>query len=98
MELALESGAEDVEVDGDVATFYAAATDFLAVKEALEAAGLSFLSAELGYVPQTVIEVSSKQDARQILRLISELEENEDVQNVYANYDMPGEWMEELAE
>ena len=98
MELAIESGAEDVEVDGDVATFYAAATDFLAVKEALEAAGLSFLSAELGYVPQTVIEVSSKQDARQILRLISELEENEDVQNVYANYDMPGEWMEELAE
>jgi len=96
MEVALEAGADDVVIDGDTATFYASATDFFAVKDALEAAGLSFLSAETGYVPQTTVKVETKDEAAKILRLIETLEENEDVQNVYANYDVPGEWLEEL--
>ncbi len=97
MELALEAGADDIEVEGDAATFYASATDFLEVKEALEAGGLSFLSAETGYVPQTLVEVADKAQAAKILKLIGFLEENDDVQNVYANYDIPDDWIEELS-
>lgn len=96
MEAALEAGAEDVEIDGDVATFYAPATDFLAVKSALEEKGYAFLSAETGYVPQNWIAVADKDDAKKILGLIDLLEDNEDVQNVYANYDIEDAWMEEL--
>ncbi|MEX1025536.1 MAG: YebC/PmpR family DNA-binding transcriptional regulator [Planctomycetota bacterium] len=98
MELALEAGAEDVELDGDVATIYADAKDFLEVKSALEAADaeLVFLSAETGYVPETSVEVDSLEDAKKLLKLVEALEDNEDVQTVYANYSMPDEWLEEL--
>jgi YebC/PmpR family DNA-binding regulatory protein len=97
MEIALECGADDVEVDGEFATFLAPATEFLGVKEALEGKGLAFVSAETGYVPQTTVAVERKEDAARILKLISALEENDDVQNVYANYEMADEWIEELS-
>lgn len=93
---ALEAGADDVEVDGDFATFYASPTDFVPVKESLEGKGFEFLSAELAYVPQNTVEVADKDDAKKILRLIDDLEDNDDVQNVYANFDIPDEWIEEL--
>ena len=66
------------------------------VKGALDAKGLTVLSAETGYVPKSTVKVESRDDARKILKLIETLEENEDVQNVYANYDMPSEWIDEL--
>jgi YebC/PmpR family DNA-binding regulatory protein len=97
LEATLEAGAEDAEVDGDLATVYAAPTDFLAVKAALEGAGFSFLSAETGYVPQNRVPVSTKEDAKKILALIEALEDNDDVQSVYANYDIPAAWLDELA-
>jgi YebC/PmpR family DNA-binding regulatory protein len=97
MELGLDAGAEDVVLDGDVATIVAPPAEFLAVKTSLEAKGLKLLSAELGYVPQTTVKVEDKEDARKILKLIETLEENEDVQSVYANYEIPDEWINELA-
>ena len=97
MEAALEAGAEDVQVDGDVATVYGAATDFLDIKTGLEGQGVVLLSAETGYVPQNTIEVQSKDDAAKILKLIDKLEDNEDVQNVYANFDIKDEWLDELS-
>lgn len=96
IKIVLESGAEDLEYDTEVTTIYADATEFLAVKEALDGFGLVFLEAETGYVPQNTIKIESKQDAAKVLKLISFLEDNEDVQNVYANYDIPAEWMDEL--
>ena len=93
-ELALESGCDDVEVADDVAVFTAAATEFTAVRAALEAAGLTFLSAELAQVPGTRVPVASQEDARKVLKLIESLEDNDDVQSVYANYDIPDEWLE----
>lgn len=96
LEAALEAGAEDVELEGDLATVYAAPGDFLSVKDALEAAGFTFLSAEKGYVPQNRVEVASKEDAKKILALLEALEDNDDVQSVYANYDIPSEWLDEL--
>jgi len=98
MEIAIEAGADDVEVDGDVASVVGDPKEFLSIKTALEAQGMVLLSAEMGYVPQTTVEIASKDDAAKILRLIDKLEDNEDVQSVYANYDIKGEWLEELAE
>jgi YebC/PmpR family DNA-binding regulatory protein len=96
MELALEAGAEDVEFGDGVSTLLAAATDFISVKEGLEAAGVVIASAETGYVPQNTIAVEDKDTAGKILKLIDALEDNDDVQNVFANYDIPEDWYAEL--
>jgi len=97
VELALESGAEDVRFEDKTVTLLAAPTEFLELKERLEAQGLEFLSAELGYVPLSTVQLADKDTASGVLKLIDLLEENEDVQEVYANYDIPAEWLEELA-
>ena len=76
--------------------FLGSSVDFLDVKDSLEAHELAFLSAETGYVPQNLVAVSDKTEAGKVLRLINFLDENDDVQNVYANYDIPDEWIEEL--
>ena len=96
-EIALEAGADDLLFEDDVATIYADATEFLGTKTALEAKELTILSAETGYVPKNMIKVESKDDARKILKLVDTLEDNEDVQSVYTNFDIPAEWMEEFA-
>ena len=96
MELALEAGAEDVEVGEGMSTIYADATEFLSVKLALDEAGMVMSSAETGYVPQNTVKVESQEDAAKILKLLDAIEDNDDVQNVYANYDIADEWLEEL--
>lgn len=95
MELALETGADDVELDGEFATLQAAPTEFLAIKSKLEARGLEFVSAEMGYVPLTSAPLADRDEAKRVLRLLDELEELDDVQNVYANYSMDPSWLEE---
>jgi len=97
LEIALECGAEDLRLEQGFATVIAPPKEFLAVKQALEARGLELASAEIGYLPLTSVPVPDKETAKSVLRLIEELEENEDVQNVYANYEMPAEWIAELA-
>jgi len=97
MEAALDAGADDVDCEEGAATIWASPTDFLDVKDALERQGFTFLSAETGYVPQTSVKVESKADAAKILKLVEALEDNDDVQNVYSNYDMPDEWLDELS-
>jgi YebC/PmpR family DNA-binding regulatory protein len=97
MELALECGADDVTLEDGAATFLAGPTAFLEVKSALEEHGLVFVSAELGYVPLSSTPIADKQAAAGVLRLIELLDANEDVQDVYANYEMPSEWLDELA-
>jgi len=96
-ELALDVGADDVELDGEAAILQGSPNEFIALKRSLEERGAKFLSAELAYVPQSRVPVVSQDDARRVLRLIETLEANDDVQSVYANYDMPAEWLDELA-
>jgi transcriptional/translational regulatory protein YebC/TACO1 len=96
MELGLEAGAEDVDVDGEFVTFMAAPQDFLSVKTALEEAGIAFVEADTGHVPQNTVDVESKDEAKKVLRLVDTLEDNDDVQNVYSNFNIPDEWIEEL--
>jgi YebC/PmpR family DNA-binding regulatory protein len=96
MTAALESGADDVERDGEswkVLTDPSAVWD---VKEALEASGVAVQSAESTMVSSTTIEVTDREDARQILRIMDTLEDNDDVQDVYANFDIAESIMEEV--
>jgi YebC/PmpR family DNA-binding regulatory protein len=97
LELGLECGAEDVKVEDEIVSITAPATEFLAVKTALEAQTVAMLSAEMAYVPGTLVAIADKEEARKVLKLIDTLDENDDVQNVYANYDIPSEWFAELS-
>jgi YebC/PmpR family DNA-binding regulatory protein len=94
---AAEGGAEDVERDGSTWQVTAAPEDLSAVRAAIEAAGFTVDSAELTMAPKTTIEVADESQAKKILRLIDALEDNDDVQEVYANFDIPERVLEEVA-
>jgi YebC/PmpR family DNA-binding regulatory protein len=94
---AADGGAEDVQRDGSSWEITSAPEDLSAVREALERAGFSVESAELALLPKTTIEVDDEAQAKKILRLIDALEENDDVQEVYANFDIPERVLEEVA-
>jgi len=67
------------------------------VREAVEAAGFSIDSAELTMLPKTTVEVADESDAKKVLRLLEQLEDNDDVQDVYANFDIPEQVLEAVA-
>ncbi len=94
--LAIDAGAEDVAVDGDILEISTALDDFEVVKKNLEENGVEFTSADLTLVPENTIAIESEEDARKILRLIELLEEDDDVNEVYSNFDIPGEVLEKL--
>lgn len=96
MEVALTGGAEDISEDGEQWQITTEPADFMPVREALEQAGIGYVSAELTMVPKTTVAPSEK-EARQILRLIDGLEENDDVQDVYSNFDISEELLEAVA-
>ena len=91
MMAALEAGAEDVADQGDTWQVTSAPTDFNAVKEALEGGGVAMAAADLTMVATTAVPLETESDARKVLRVIDALEENDDVQNVYSNFDIPDE-------
>ena len=88
MEAALEAGADDVIDDEDVWTIQTAMADFAAVRDALEAAGVTMESAELAMVPANLVAVNADTGVK-LLRLMDALDDNDDVQNVYVNADFP---------
>jgi YebC/PmpR family DNA-binding regulatory protein len=94
---AAEGGAEDVERDGSSFRVTVAPEDLTAVREAIEAAGMEVDSAELTMVPKTTVNLDDEGAAKKTLRLIDTLEENDDVQEVYANFDIPERVMEAVA-
>jgi YebC/PmpR family DNA-binding regulatory protein len=95
LEMALDAGAEDVADDGSTWEITTDPTALRRVREVIEAAGIPALSAELTMVPQTQVPVDGAQ-ARQVLALLDALEELDDVQNVYANFDIPDEVLAEV--
>jgi YebC/PmpR family DNA-binding regulatory protein len=95
--VAADGGAEDVEEDGDVFQVTSAPEDLSAVRLAIEAAGMTVDSAELQLVPKTTVSVEDESKARQVMRLIDALEDNDDVQDVYANFDIPERVLEAVA-
>lgn len=94
MMAALEAGAEDVAADGDGFRITCPPSDVYDVRDALEAAGITVESAESTMVSSTVIEVTDLDDARKVLRIVDALEDNDDVQDVYGNFDISDEIME----
>lgn len=91
-EKAIEAGAEDVDTEGDVYEIATAPQDLHAVLEALEGMGLTSEEAKLTMTPKTTTKVEGSH-ARAVLRLLEALEDNDDVQNVYANFDISDEEM-----
>jgi YebC/PmpR family DNA-binding regulatory protein len=91
---AADGGADDVEQDGSVFQVTAPPDRLAAVREAIEAAGIEVQSAELSMVPKTTVEVAAEPSAKKLVRLIEALEENDDVQGVYANFDIPEQVLE----
>jgi YebC/PmpR family DNA-binding regulatory protein len=86
---AAEGGADDVELDGSVFQVSSAPESLSAVRDAIEAAGIDVQSAELTMIPKTTVEVAEEAAAKKLIRLIEELEDNDDVQDVSANFDIP---------
>lgn len=91
---ALEAGAEDVAADGEGFRITCNPSDVYDVRDALEAAGVSVVSAESTMVSSTVIEVTDPDDARKVLKIVDALEDNDDVQDVFGNFDISDELME----
>lgn len=95
---AAEGGADDVTLDDSSFEVLTAAEAFGAVRDAIEAAGFEIESAELTMVPTTTVEVEDEAEAKKILRLIEALEDSDDVQEVYANFDIPERVLEAVAD
>lgn len=89
MEAALEAGAEDFNYDGDVFEISTDPNELGAVRDALEEKGYAFVSAEVQYVPQTMTAIDDPAAAEKMEKLIDMLEENDDVQAIWHNWDMP---------
>src|SRR5438128_624630 len=94
---AADGGADDVMRDGSTFQVTSAPEALVSVREAIEAAGIPIESAELTMVPKTTIEVADESAAKKVLRLVDALEENDDVQDVYANFDIPEQVLEAVA-
>jgi YebC/PmpR family DNA-binding regulatory protein len=94
---AAEGGADDVSLDGSSYQVLSAAEELGTVREAVAGAGFEIESAELTMLPKTTVAVEDESEAKKILRLIDQLEENDDVQEVYANFDIPERVLESVA-
>src|SRR6266508_4573157 len=95
--IARGSGADYVSLDGSTYEVVSAPETLGAVREALEAAGFTVESAELTMVPKTTVELADESAAKKVLRLIDQLEESDDVQDVFANFDIPERVLEAVA-
>jgi YebC/PmpR family DNA-binding regulatory protein len=94
---AAEGGADDVEREGSSFRVTCAPESLSTVRQAIEDAGIEVDSAELTMVPKTTVELGDENAAKKTLRLIDALEESDDVQEVYANFDIPEQVMEAVA-
>ena len=97
MDIALEAGADDIVEDKEDKQFevYTPPESFQAVKEALTAKGVTWQAADITMIPKNTVRLQGK-EAEQTLRLMDALEDNDDVQNVYSNFDISKEVMESL--
>ena len=94
---AAEGGADDLSQDGDVFQVTSVPEALAAVRGAIGEAGFTVESAELSLIPKTTVAVADEAKAKQLMRLIDELEDNDDVQEVYANFDIPEQVLEAVA-
>ena len=91
LETIMEVGGENLTSNGVNYLITTEATETAAVREALEQAGISVVSSDLILIPQHFVQVADEAEAKKILRLMEALDDHDDVQNVYANFDIPDE-------
>jgi YebC/PmpR family DNA-binding regulatory protein len=96
MELALEAGAEDVTTEGNEFEVITDPASFEKVKKAIDAKGIKHLEARIGMIPSNTVKLEMNK-AEQMLKMMEKLEDNDDVQNVYANFDIDDDVMEKLS-
>ena len=96
LDLALEAGAEDVNEEESEFEVITDPSDFETVKEAVDNASIPYTLAEISMIPKNTVKLEGKK-AQQMVNLMSGLEDNDDVSNVYANFDIPDEVMEALS-
>ncbi|MBT3865261.1 YebC/PmpR family DNA-binding transcriptional regulator [Candidatus Peregrinibacteria bacterium] len=92
----IDAGAEDMKHEGDVLEVFTDATALARVRDALKETGVEFSTAEITYLPTQTVKIETKEDAKKVLGLIDMLEENEDVADVYCNFDMSEELLEKI--
>ena len=95
MEIALNAGAEDMQRNEDVFEITTLPEDLESVREAIEKEGIEISLAEVSRIPQTTVKLEGKH-AEQMLKLMEKLEDHDDVQHVFANFDIPDEVMENI--
>jgi YebC/PmpR family DNA-binding regulatory protein len=98
MTVVLDAGADDMSKQGDQFQILTSPSTFVTVCEAMEKAGIPKVSAELGLVPGTLVPVTDKAVANSVMKFVSDLEDHDDVQNVYTNMDVSDELAKELDE
>ncbi len=99
MEIGLEAGAEDmVEDDEDTFSLTGQPNDLDAIKDALEEAGVEIVSAEVTMIPQTNVMIDEEKHAKSLIKLMDFLDEHDDIQQVYSNFDIAPELLEKLEE
>jgi YebC/PmpR family DNA-binding regulatory protein len=91
MLVALDAGAEDIVDEGDTWRVSCEPSLLTDVRSALESAGIGFASADVTFLPKAVVELATAEAAKKVLRLIDALDEHDDIQDVYANFDIPDE-------
>jgi len=96
LEIVLEAGAEDMKLEDETYEIFTSPESFYDVKKALEENKIEIENATATLIPKNTIKISGK-EAEQVLKLLDELEDNEDVQNVYANFDIPDEIIETVS-
>jgi transcriptional/translational regulatory protein YebC/TACO1 len=87
----MEAGAENYEANGDNFTVTTEAHDLMSVRDQLEKLGVTVISADLALVPQNTIPVTEQAEANKILRLMDAIDDHDDVQNVFSNFDISDE-------
>ena len=97
MLVAADGGAEDIELDGSSFQVISAPDDLAAVRAALDEAGIAYDSADLTMLPKTTVSVEDEGTAKKLVRLMDALEDNDDIQAVYANFDIPEGILERVA-
>jgi YebC/PmpR family DNA-binding regulatory protein len=97
MDKALEAGADDVVEEEDEFQVLTAPEDFDSVRETLENEGVKFIEAQVAMIPQNTVDVTEENVAKNLLKLMDMLEDHEDVQNVYSNFDIDEDLLEQLS-
>lgn len=96
MNIVLDAGAEDMKHDDNLYEIFTSIADLEKVKKALSDKGIKWENAELTMIPSSTIKVTGN-EAKQVLSLVQALEDHDDVQQVYANFDIPDEILDEIA-